>query len=719
MTIKNSIILFVLLTTIFVANAGFQQKRNTSLETIQKEIAAGGTLAWSRHVTGQDVNDMNQWDDFRSVACIPGRSARANGDTRLDDEVWVVVDRTIDGNDYKFIEQFQPLDWGDDPNYCWFVDCAPITDINMYTPGTPEVLGDYPTLRTTTAQADPGLTHTTPISNVTELQAITATGNYYLTGNIDASATSGWNGGAGFVPIGPNLNEFTGTFDGCGYTITGLTINRSGFRIGLFGEVLDPAKIANVTLASVNITATQGSYVGALVGYIDAGSGASSDVLIQNCHSSGSITIAGTTYTQIGGLIGFANGDDNTARCEIYDCSSSVNMSTSTTQFTDCGGLIGKAVDALVYNCYATGTVNVPSGAYSSDLGGLIGYISDGTGANDGSEIEYCYATGNVTGTDSIGGFVGVASGKGFIRKCYATGNITAHDELDGSSDSLGGFVGGITTTKEITDCYAWGNVVIGVTGYSAGGFVGQHASNCIITNTYSTGTVTPTDLLNVGGYAGNADETDILYSFWDTQTSGLGTSDGGTGHITTWMKRKSNFVDAGWDMDTIWYQAYTPPVPEVNIPNPFIGESVCVYADGRPIGSVIVDPNGEVDPNGDYTVCISGLNYYSIYESFPLSTYTDYGPMKTQKANIYNVRMDFYETMGCNLGVSLTNSSALQFSDDDFATAIPPYTGPMIATFPRGVSREPIIFCWIWDPVSLCIRGMYINSQVIYDFED
>jgi hypothetical protein len=47
-----------------------------------------------------------------------------NGDARHHDEVWVVVKRTVDGNDVRYVEQFQPLDWGDDPNYCWFVDCG-------------------------------------------------------------------------------------------------------------------------------------------------------------------------------------------------------------------------------------------------------------------------------------------------------------------------------------------------------------------------------------------------------------------------------------------------------------------------------------------------------------------------------------------------------------------------------------------------------------------
>ena len=583
----------------------------------------------------------------------------------------------------------------------------------IYHPGTDEVLGDYPTLRTTTAQADPGLTHTTPISNVTELQAMTATGNYYLTGNIDASATSSWNDGAGFLPIGSDLNEFTGTFDGCGYTITGLTINRSGFRIGLFGEVLDPAKIANVTLASVNITATQGSYVGALVGYIDAGSGASSDVLIQNCHSSGSITIAGTTYTQIGGLIGFANGDDNTARCEIYDCSSSVNMSTSTTQFTDCGGLIGKAVDALVYNCYATGTVNVPSGAYSSNIGGLIGYISDGTGANDGSEIEYCYATGNVTGTDSIGGFVGVASGKGFIRKCYATGNITAHDELDASSDSLGGFVGGITTTKEITDCYAWGNVVIGATGYSAGGFVGQHASNCIITSTYSIGTVTPTNLSNVGGYAGNADETDILYSFWDTQTSGLETSDGGTGHIMTWMKTEPNFEDAGWDMDTIWYIDYTAAVDAYweNVVPSFShleGETVGILADGVVCPDQVIT-DGDIDNTAftDATEVHIGLKYYS--KLAPMKPMSQPDMMK-KKATCKQMGISVHNTDDIQYGLNDNDMKDINFDDPQWKNKSDIdglFTGTVAVNVPDGFGVNMPLQISTDEPLPAVIRAM------------
>ena len=78
----------------------------------------------------------------------------------------------------------------------------------------------------------------TPITTCTELQNIRNNlgGDYYLANDIDCSCTSGWNGGAGFEPIGSDSNMFTGTLDGKGYKITHLYINRPSTNyVGLFG----------------------------------------------------------------------------------------------------------------------------------------------------------------------------------------------------------------------------------------------------------------------------------------------------------------------------------------------------------------------------------------------------------------------------------------------------------------------------------------------------
>ena len=100
------------------------------------------------------------------------------------------------------------------------------------------------------------------IYNVQQLQAIDVAinlnKNYLLINDIDASATSGWNGGAGFNPIG----TFRGVFDGNGHSITNLYINRSATDdVGLFS--INEGTIDNL---GINIHSTGGNRVGGLVG---------------------------------------------------------------------------------------------------------------------------------------------------------------------------------------------------------------------------------------------------------------------------------------------------------------------------------------------------------------------------------------------------------------------------------------------------------------------
>ena len=91
----------------------------------------------------------------------------------------------------------------------------------------------------------------------TDLQGIKGAlgGAFALGANIDASATSGWNGGAGFSPIGDDATRFTGRFDGLGHTITNLAINRpSTAYVGLFGRVGSTGTVANVGLTDGSVT---------------------------------------------------------------------------------------------------------------------------------------------------------------------------------------------------------------------------------------------------------------------------------------------------------------------------------------------------------------------------------------------------------------------------------------------------------------------------------
>ena len=116
---------------------------------------------------------------------------------------------------------------------------------------------------------------------------------YKQTADIDASSTSTWEVGAGFLPIGDATTAFNGSYDGQTYKITHLFINRSTTdNIGLFGNV-SGATITNVKLDSVKITGNNN--VGGLIGYQQNTSP------VANCKSAGCVTGA----SNVGGLIGY------------------------------------------------------------------------------------------------------------------------------------------------------------------------------------------------------------------------------------------------------------------------------------------------------------------------------------------------------------------------------------------------------------------------------
>ena len=193
--------------------------------------------------------------------------------------------------------------------------------------------------------------------------------------------------------------------------------------------------------------------------------------------------------------------------------------------------LIGGTIKNLgVTNIHVTGEI---------DVGGL-------TGASSGT-IEKCYTTGFVTGAGiesrEVGGLVGYNSGD--IAQSYST--VT----LEGTF-SIGGLVGQNNGTIE--DAYATG----AVTGYSyVGGLVGSDPSYnsvnpAIIKDCYATGIVTGEGI--IGGLVGHDQVYEAMGSFWDMNTSGMETSDGGTGKATAEMKQFSTFTDgATWDFDTVW----------------------------------------------------------------------------------------------------------------------------------------------------------------------
>lgn len=400
----------------------------------------------------------------------------------------------------------------------------------------------YPTLRTTTPHPDPGLTHTTAISDLAGLQnmSLNLAGNYYLTGNIDASALP-------FTPVGTMADSFVGTFDGCGYTITGLNMSRpANTHNGLFGFVRDGAKIANVTLAAVIITC--GDYSGALVGYaLESGGG---EILIQNCHSSGTMTGSVNASTSVGGLIGTVSNDNAAGIIHVYDCSSSCAVTLLSNFASWSGGLIGCCDGATVSNCFATG--NVDASDEGNLIGGLIGSLAiPPEGVHN--IITYCYATGNISGEIQLGGLLGNSITGDIIQKCYATGNVTSSG-VSTVATGAGGFIG--QAAGSITDCFALGDVSSDIALVEVGGFCGLcKTSGTVFTNCFSVGSAT--GLSGPGGFIGDSlPDTQFISCYWDYEASGNLTSDGGEPRTTRQMGKRGTFV--GYNFNLVWYLPVT-----------------------------------------------------------------------------------------------------------------------------------------------------------------
>ena len=219
--------------------------------------------------------------------------------------------------------------------------------------------------------------------------------NITLDKNIDLT-------GKGWTPIGTSFkNSYTGTFDGGGHTITGLTVTTNDKYAGLFGYIGNAGTVKNVVMEGVLITSNNGSsQAGGVAGF--------SRGTIENCSVSGSVS--GTVY--VGGVVGAQWGGS------ITGCSSSATVKGT----VDVGGVAGQTnSNATMTACYATGNLTLEIASQKNiDVGGAVGF-------NGGSRILACYATGNVTSTGSstvnvyIGGFCGYNSTT--MTACYWKNN--------------------------------------------------------------------------------------------------------------------------------------------------------------------------------------------------------------------------------------------------------------------------------------------------------
>ena len=214
--------------------------------------------------------------------------------------------------------------------------------------------------------------------------------NITLTADIDLT-------GKNWTPIGTDYdNSYTGTFDGSGHTITGLTVTTNDKYAGLFGYLGNfnngAATVKNVVMEGIQITCNHRlGYAGGVAGF--------SWGTIVNCSVSGSIS--GTV--SVGGVVGVQRDSPITGCSSFATVKGTINV----------GGVAGQTIfGATLTACYATGNVIIEIDRTENiSGGGLVGF-------NDGISLLSCYATGNVTSTGSSTGYVHIG---GFLGDNYIT----------------------------------------------------------------------------------------------------------------------------------------------------------------------------------------------------------------------------------------------------------------------------------------------------------
>jgi filamentous hemagglutinin family protein len=440
------------------------------------------------------------------------------------------------------------------------------------------------------------------ITNWTQLQNINLVANkgfdFELSNDLDSSI-DGYadqvkagetlaNNGTGWTPIGNANNPFTGRFNGQDHTISDLVI-LAGVdiekRTGLFGYAESGSQVVELTnIHLVNVDISGSRYLGALLGF---GKG---EIRIENATSTGSVTGLSFLNGGVGGLVGLIERTNNNLVSakggEIKDSSSSATVKG----VTDVGGLIGQAHNTSITGSHASGAVsgarnagglvgafydyrssgaslfsdNHATGAVGlsvapvnyENFGGLIGYMQ-------GADVERSWALGDVdisNGTKlvrGVGGLIGKtiqsnASKDPRVLQSYATGDVTT-----GKGDSVGGLIGWLQTTG-VSNVYASGDVRTGDESNGVGGLVGNLHGNSFsnsITRSYSVGLVQAGERsFRVGGLLGlngrGQQGTGVTSSYWNTETSGQTTSEGGLGKTTAEMKDIALYV--GWSIEEV-----------------------------------------------------------------------------------------------------------------------------------------------------------------------
>ena len=295
------------------------------------------------------------------------------------------------------------------------------------------------------------------------------------------------------------INNFSGTFDGDGHTISGLYYSGSGNYVGLFGCVGSGGVVKDVSVADsyIGVTTTSENtlYIGGISGHNEGH--------LEGCTFTGTLKAEQNTtnnvYSYAGGISGSNIG--TIERCINYGKITGGGYNPIVGGI--CGGDYNTEVMGTIKNCENNGAVTsitIGGDGNTCVAGGILG---DGL-----SRIEGCHNRGSVLGANYAGGIVGRSRGE-TITDCTNSAEVMAYYQY------AGGICGNALDTVSISECISSGSIKINDT--SAKGFTGlggicgggsTPSMKISIVNCYNSGDLigsqhNPEDKMYIGGIFG------------------------------------------------------------------------------------------------------------------------------------------------------------------------------------------------------------------------
>ena len=357
--------------------------------------------------------------------------------------------------------------------------------------------------------------------------------NYALMGDINASDVED------YVAIGTG-SEFTGTFDGRGNRIIGLTVENANGNAGIFDAIG-----TNGVVKDVNI------YSGTFTGSDNAGAVAG----VNNGRIEGIVTFGNTVTSNgnAGGIAGFNDSgsfseDETTGSTNdgvltngIYDVESTGSVIAGSSSAV-AGGLVGTNNGGLA-NSFSDSAVTVGinvTGGTSAGLGGVVGVNTEK------GNVQYVdslgVTNGGATGSSNIGGIIGTNNGN-----MYSGYN----ESIVSGNDKVGGIIGENKSGKTVS------NVVnaTSVTGATKGNDISEYVGGLVgvnsgsVTNGRNNGTITGTN--NVGGMVGSNEAGATLTNLVNDSSAAIEGENyvggiAGTNAGTITAQNQSNLINRG-----------------------------------------------------------------------------------------------------------------------------------------------------------------------------